>query len=91
MIQLRDEVANYPELREVMMSLNMELKEISVELSKYSINENLSNWKALIKSTGEFHRNFRSFYMMVAFLAGEVPKEDLTHVEMQMDIRSKIN
>jgi hypothetical protein len=29
--------------------------------------------------------------MMVAFLAGEVPKEDLTHVEMQMDIRSKIN
>ena len=36
--------------------------------------ENLANWKPLIKSTGEFHRNFRSFYMMVAYLAGEVPK-----------------
>jgi hypothetical protein len=43
-------------------------------MSKYNLNENLANWKALIKSTGEFHRNFRSFYMMVAFLAGEVPK-----------------
>jgi hypothetical protein len=29
--------------------------------------------------------------MMVAYLAGEVPKDDLTHVEMQMDIRAKLN
>lgn len=57
-----------------MVTLNAELKEISIEVGKYNLSENLANWKALIKSTGEFHRNFRSFYMMVAYLAGEVPK-----------------
>lgn len=57
-----------------MMALNGELKEISIEVAKYNLSENLANWKPLIKSTGEFHRNFRSFYMMVAYLAGEVPK-----------------
>ena len=67
---MRDEIGNVPEFREVMMTFNSELKEISVELGKYNMNESLANWKALIKSTGEFHRNFRSFYMMVAFLAG---------------------
>jgi hypothetical protein len=60
------------------------LKEINVELSKYNMNENVANWKALVKATGEFHRNFRAFYMMVVFLSGEIPRDDLSHVEMQM-------
>lgn len=34
------------------MCLNSELKEISNELTKYSINENPQNWKALVKATG---------------------------------------
>jgi hypothetical protein len=29
--------------------------------------------------------------MMVLFLAGETPKEDLSHVEMQMEVRSKLS
>lgn len=28
--------------------------------------------------------------MMVAFLAGEVPRDDLSHVEMQMQVRNKL-
>jgi hypothetical protein len=55
-----------------------------VELSKYNLNENPQNWKALVKATGEFHRNYRAFYMMVVFLAGEIPRDDLSHVEMQL-------
>jgi len=27
---------------------------------------------------------------MVVFLAGETPREDLSHVEMQLEVRSKI-
>lgn len=61
-----------------------------MEVSKYNLSENLQNWKALVKATGEFHRNYRAFYTMVAFLAGEIPREDLSHVEMQMEVRSKI-
>lgn len=71
---MRDEIGNFAEFRDIMMSLNSELKEISIEVAKYNMSESLVNWKPLIKSTGEFHRNFRSFYMMVAYLAGEVPK-----------------
>lgn len=52
--------------------------------------ESIANWKGLVKATGEFHRNFRAFYMMVVYLAGEVPREDLSHVEMQMEVRNKL-
>jgi len=51
------------------MCFNSELKEINVELSKYNISENAQNWKALVKATGEFHRNYRAFYMMVVFFS----------------------
>lgn len=54
------------------------------------MNEDLKNWKALVKATGEFHRNFRAFYMMVLFLAGETPKDDISHVEMQMEVRNRL-
>ena len=72
------------------MCFNSELKEINVELSKYNISENAQNWKALVKATGEFHRNYRAFYMMVVFLAGEIPRDDLSHVEMQLEVRTKL-
>lgn len=29
--------------------------------------------------------------MMVIFLAGETSREDLSHVEMQMEVRSKLS
>lgn len=54
------------------------------------MNEDLKNWKALVKATGEFHRNFRAFYMMVLFLTGETPKDDISHVEMQMEVRNRL-
>lgn len=84
LISIRDEVANQPELKELLMCFNSELKDINGELTKYNINENVQNWKNLVKATGEFHRNYRAFYMMVIFLAGEIPREDLSHVEMQL-------
>lgn len=64
-------------MKELVVCFNSELKEISMELVKYGLSESLQNWKALVKSTGEFHRNFRAFYMMVVYLAGDVPREDL--------------
>lgn len=73
-----------------MLCLNSELKEISLELNKYNLSENPQNWKSLLKSTGEFHRNYRAFYMMVIFLSGEAPREDLSHVEMQMEVRKQV-
>ena len=90
LVTIRDEIASQSEFKDLMMCLNSELKEISMEVSKYNLSENLQNWKALVKATGEFHRNYRAFYTMVAFLAGEIPREDLSHVEMQMEVRSKI-
>lgn len=54
------------------------------------MSENLINWKALVKATGEFHRNFRAFYMMVAYLAGEIPRDDLSIGEMQAEVRTKL-
>ena len=78
LISLRDEAINIYEYKELAGCLNSELKEISVELAKYSMNENLTNWKTLVRATGEFHRNFRAFYMMVAYLANEVPRDDLS-------------
>lgn len=87
---VRDEVANQAEFKELVMCLNSELKEINVELGKYNINENPQNWRALVKATGEFHRNYRAFYMMVVFLGGEIPREDLSHVEMQLEVRGKL-
>jgi hypothetical protein len=50
----------------------------------------VQNWKALVKATGEFHRNFRAFYMMVVFLSGEIPRDDLSHGEMQTEVRNKL-
>lgn len=90
LVAIRDEIASQSEFKDLMMCLNSELKEVSMELGKYNLNENIQNWKALVKATGEFHRNYRAFYTMVAFLAGEIPREDLSHVEMQMEVRSKI-
>jgi hypothetical protein len=90
LVAIRDEIANNSEYKELMMCLNSELKEISSELTKYNINENPQNWKALVKATGEFHRNYRAFYAMVSFLNGEVPRDDLSHVEMQLEVRSKL-
>ena len=87
---VRDEIGNSPEMREIVSYLNGELKDISSELGKYGLNDNPQNWKALVKATGDFHRNFRAFYMMVAYLSGETPREDLSHVDMQMDVRSKL-
>jgi hypothetical protein len=84
LVAIRDEVANAPEYKELVACFNSELKEINQELGRYNLNENLQNWKALVKATGEFHRNFRAFYMLVVFLAGEIPRDDLSHVEMQM-------
>ena len=52
LVAIRDEVANQPEYKELMMCLNSELKEITTELGKYSITENPQNWKSLIKATG---------------------------------------
>ncbi len=43
-----------------------------------------------MKATGEFHRNYRAFYMMVVFLAGEIPRDDLSHGEMQNEVRNKL-
>ena len=63
-------MANVAEFSELVGLFNSELKEISMEISKYGMSENLQNWKALVKATGEFHRNFRAFYMMVAYLSG---------------------
>ena len=90
LVAIRDEIASQSEFKDLMMCLNSELKEVSMELNKYNLSENIQNWKALVKATGEFHRNYRAFYTMVAFLAGEIPREDLSHVEMQMEVRSKI-
>ena len=90
LIALRDESTNYPDCKEVASLLNGELKDISGEVSKYGLNENLSNWKGLVKATGDFHRNFRAFYMMVCFLSNEVPREDFSHVEMQIEVRNKL-
>jgi len=28
--------------------------------------------------------------MMVIFLSGEIPRDDLSHVEMQMEVRNKL-
>lgn len=70
LVSIRDEIASQPEYKELMMCLNSELKEITMEVNKYNISENPLNWKALIKATGEFHRNYRAFYTMVIFLAG---------------------
>ena len=89
-MHIRDEVASAQEFRELLVCLNSELKEISQELAKYNLNESLQNWKALVKATGEFHRNFRAFYMMVVFLSGEIPRDDLSHVEMQTEVRNKL-
>lgn len=80
LIQMRDEVVGGFELKELVVCFNSELKEISMELVKYGLSESLANWRALVKATGEFHRNFRAFYMMVAHLAGEVPRDDLSQV-----------
>lgn len=80
LVAIRDEIASQSEYKELMMCLNSELKEISQELNKYNLSENPQNWKALVKATGEFHRNYRAFYTMVAFLSGEIPREDLSHV-----------
>lgn len=38
------------------------------------MSDNLSNWKGLVKATGDFHRNFRAFYMMVCYLGNETPR-----------------
>ena len=78
------------EFKELVVCLNSELKQISTQLSKYSINENVQNWKSLVKATGEFHRNFRAFYMMIVYLSGQIPRDDLSHVEMQMEVRNKL-
>lgn len=45
----------------------------------------------MIKATGDFHRNFRAFYMMVVYLAGEIPRDDLTQYEMQMEVKNKLS
>jgi hypothetical protein len=29
--------------------------------------------------------------MMVVFLSGDIPKEDLTHIEMQIDVRARLS
>lgn len=78
------------EFKELVVCLNSELKQISTQLSKYSLNENVQNWKSLVKATGEFHRNFRAFYMMIVYLSGQIPRDDLSHVEMQMEVRNKL-
>jgi hypothetical protein len=89
-VAIRDEAASNPDFRDLLACFNSELKDISIELVRYSLNENVQNWKALVKATGEFHRNFRAFYMMVVFLAGEIPRDDLSHVEMQTEVRNKL-
>lgn len=88
---VRDEVANNADYRELVLCLNYELKDINQELSKYTLNEDLKNWKALVKATGEFHRNSRAFYMMVLFLSGETSRDDLSIAEMQMEVRSRLS
>lgn len=90
LVSVRDELAGVAEMRDLVSCLNGELKDISGELSRYGLSDNPQNWKSLVKATGDFHRNFRAFYMMVAYLSGETPREDLSHVEMQMDVRSKL-
>lgn len=52
LVAIRDEVVNSPDYKELVACFNAELKEISLELSKYNINENLQNWRALVKATG---------------------------------------
>lgn len=52
LVSIRDEVASLPECKELVTCFNSELKEISLELSKYNISENPQNWKALVKATG---------------------------------------
>jgi hypothetical protein len=37
LVAIRDEVANQPDYKELMMCLNSELKEIATELGKYTI------------------------------------------------------
>jgi hypothetical protein len=38
LVSIRDEVAGIAELKELVMCLNSELKDISLELSRYSLN-----------------------------------------------------
>ena len=74
LVTMRDEATNYQDCRELVNLFNSELRDISTEVVKFGLNDNLNNWKSLVKATGDFHRNFRAFYMMVCFLGNETPR-----------------
>jgi hypothetical protein len=37
LIQLRDEIGNFPEYKDIMITFNMELKDINNEVAKYNM------------------------------------------------------